>query len=286
MRVLITGANGLIGRRLLTKLGAGYERHAVVRKMPDIPVEGVIYHQIDFGGAWAVSSLPETVDVIYHMAQSENFRNFPDGAMDVFKVNVDSTARLLDYAQKCGAARFVYASSGGVYGAGAHAFHENSPISEPGKLGYYLGSKLCSEILVESYVSCMQVNIARFFFVYGPEQKRSMLIPRLVDSVREGRALQLQGENGISINPIHVSDAAAALEKMMTVRESATFNIAGADVFSLREICEIAGQYLNKAPVFERNGTEGSNLVANIDAMKNILSVPQVSLVDGIKELV
>lgn len=284
MRILVTGANGLIGRRLLTKLGAGYERHAVVRKMPDVPVEGVIYHQIDFGGAWAVSSLPETVDVIYHMAQSENFRNFPDGAMDVFKVNVDSTASLLDYAQKCGAARFVYASSGGVYGAGAHAFHENSPISEPGKLGYYLGSKLCSEILVESYVSCMQVNIARFFFVYGPEQKRSMLIPRLVDSVREGRAVQLQGENGISINPIHVSDAVCALQKMLDVGQSTTFNIAGRGIYSIKDIAEIIGSLIGRSPVYQYSPGSAGDIVANIGMMEKELFSPKVCLEDGIKE--
>lgn len=34
-----------------------------------------------------------------------------------------------------------------------------------------------------------------------------MLVPRLVGSVARGKPIHLQGENGIRLNPIHVSDA-------------------------------------------------------------------------------
>ncbi|WP_435641553.1 NAD-dependent epimerase/dehydratase family protein [Micavibrio aeruginosavorus] len=286
MKVLVTGANGLLGRRLAQRLSDRNSVHAVVRAMPENPLSNVEYHKIDLGGEWSDASLPRDIDVIFHLAQSENFRNFPDKAMDIFRVNVDSTARLLDFAKRVSAKHFVYASSGGVYGTGNQAFHENSPITSHGKLGYYLGSKLCSEILVENYAQCMIVNIVRFFFIYGPEQKRSMLIPRLVDSVRDGRAIQLQGERGISINPIHVSDAVVALEKIMDIKESATFNMAGAESFSLRDIAMMAGAVIGKDPVFEKVGDEGQNIIANIDLMKKILVEPSISLRDGLKQLV
>src|SRR5690606_16134670 len=142
--------NGLLGRRLLAALCGAHDVYAVVRTMPDNPVAGVEYCVIDLGAAWESSSLPDRIDVIFHFAQSAHFRDFPAQAMDVFRVNIESTARLLDYAQKTKVRRFVYASSGGVYGAGSQAFHENSPITPHGQLGYYLGSKLCSEILTEN----------------------------------------------------------------------------------------------------------------------------------------
>lgn len=286
LKVLVTGANGLLGRRLVAQLSISHNVHAIVRSVPEDPIKGVKYHVIDLGHDWDVASLPDGVDVIFHLAQSENFRDFPDKALNIFKVNIESTARLLDYAQKKNIKRFVYASSGGVYGTGNRAFHENSPITSHGKLGYYLGSKLCSEILVENYAQHMLVNIVRFFFIYGPEQKRGMLIPRLVDSVKEGRAIQLQGNDGISINPIHVSDAVNALEKILGLGESATFNIAGPEAFSLRQIANIVGDIIGVEPVFETVYGEGQNIIANIDLMKTALCSPSLSLRDGLKELV
>ncbi|AGH97796.1 NAD-dependent epimerase/dehydratase family protein [Micavibrio aeruginosavorus] len=285
-RIVVTGANGLIGRELLLSFCSEHEIHAVVRKIPDQPVNDVIYHKVDFSDEWDVSDLPSSPDVIYHLAQSENFRDFPNSAMDVFRVNIDSTARLLDYARKSEAARFVYASSGGIYGTGVHAFHENSPISEQGKLGYYLGSKLCGEILAESYASHMHVNIMRFFFVYGAEQKRGMLLPRLVDNVKSDRSIALQGENGISINPIHVSDAVRALRKVMDLDQSATFNVAGPDTYSLREIANMIGEFVGKEPIFQNADNSGGDIVANIDFMRSVLCEPKVSLRDGVKELI
>ncbi|AEP09351.1 NAD-dependent epimerase/dehydratase family protein [Micavibrio aeruginosavorus] len=284
--VFITGANGLVGRVLVARLSEYCNVHAAVRTIPQIRKEGVQYHLIDFAKDWDDGVLPPDLDIVFHLAQSENFRDFPNQAIDIFKVNIDSTARLLDFAQKTNVKRFVYASSGGVYGAGNHAFHENSPITSHGKLGYYLGSKLCSEVLVENYSPYMLVNIARFFFVYGAEQKRSMLIPRLVDSVKEGRPIQLQGKDGIFINPIHVSDAVRALEKMTGLNESATFNIAGSEIVSLREIADLVGAMINKTPVYQMVDGESQNIIANIELMKSDLCIPSVSLSNGLKDII
>ena len=284
--VLITGANGLVGRVLAEKLSAYCNVHAVVRSIPKVRQDGVEYHLLDFAKEWNDNILPRNLDVVFHLAQSENFRDFPNQAIDIFKVNIDSTARLLDFSRKTNVKRFVYASSGGVYGSGSHAFHENSPITAHEKLGYYLGSKFCSEILVENYSPYMLVNIARFFFVYGAEQKRSMLIPRLVDSVKEGRPIQLQGSDGIFVNPIHVSDAVRALEKMTSLNVSSTFNIAGPEIVSLREIADLVGAMINKTPVYQMRDGESQNIIANIDLMKSDLCIPSVSLSNGLKDII
>src|SRR5690606_28137079 len=110
-----------------------------------------------------------------------------------------STLKLLDYARHQGARTFIYASSGGIYNAGSHLCSEDANIYIGRDLGFYINSKLCSEILIESYAEHMTVIILRFFFVYGPGQRTSMLIPRLVQSVYEGKIITLDGENGLHI---------------------------------------------------------------------------------------
>lgn len=285
-KILITGANGLLGRQLTTMLiEECCEVYSITHTVPYNPIPGAHYITVDFSANWSNNILPQKIDKIIHLAQSSNFRDFPNSALDVFKVNIDSTARLLDYAHRVGVNQFIYASSGGVYGNGTQAFKENAPIVPHGKLGYYLGSKTCGEILVQSYASVFQVTVVRPFFMYGPGQNRNMLIPRLFDSVRLNKPISLQGDNGIRINPIHVDDASAAMVAALSLDESSTFNIAGPEVLSLRDICESMGAYLGIKPILIQLTGEPSDLVADISAMHEKLIYPKRILSDYYKDI-
>lgn len=283
---LVTGANGLLGGKLLPILAVEHEVHALVRTMPKNPIPEVKYLVIDLSNDWSVEDLPQHIECVIHLAQSRSFRDFPESALDVFKVNIESTARLLDYACRVSATQFIYASSGGVYGNGSRAFSENSPIVPPGKLGYYLGSKMCGEIMAQSYSSGMQVNILRFFFMYGSRQKRDMLIPRLIDNIKAGRPIVLKGENGIRLNPIHVDDAVTSMKKVLKTSESATYNIAGLEVLSIREICNKISNLVEENPVFVQEGSTGNDLIGEISTMRKVLHEPNISLSKGIIRMI
>jgi len=284
--ILITGAGGLLGRHILEVAHNSCVIHAIVHSDSVKQISGVTYHFVDFASDWSANKIPSKIDTIIHLAQSSRFREFPEKALDVFKVNIDSTARLLDFASRAGVTRFIYASSGGVYGKGGVAFTENSPIATPGQLGYYLGSKMCSEILAQSYASLMHIVVLRPFFIYGPGQNRTMLIPRLMDNVASGRPISLHGSDGIRVNPIHVKDAAAAVIAGLSVNQSATFNIAGPDVLSIREICEGMGSYLGRDPVFATLGGEAEDIVGNNTAMCEQLVCPSRSLLTSLKDII
>lgn len=288
MKILVTGAHGLLGHEfieLISSSSSGHHVHAVVRDLPEERVASVQYHALDLSENFECKKLPTDIDVVYHLAQSSLFRGFPGTALDIFNVNIHSTALLLDYAYKTGVKRFVYASSGGVYGSGGLAFDENAVINPKQDLGYYLGSKLCSEILCQNYSSHMDVTILRFFFLYGARQKRSMLLPRLVDSVRDGKTVYLQGDEGISINPIHVKDAVKCLEKILLSKGSQTINIAGDRTYSLKSICSIIAGHTGVEPVYEYSDQAPQDLLADISLLKEKLYEPQILLEDGIKDL-
>jgi UDP-glucose 4-epimerase len=285
--ILITGANGLLGRHLLHSLQSSqqYDIEALVRQQPSVPIPNVSYRVIDLSSDWSTDSLPPKVDAVIHLAQSAHFRDFPAKALDVFAVNVASTARLLDYAHRAGAQQFLYASSGGVYGSGKQVFRENSAIGDPGLLGYYLGSKLSGETLAQGYAAQMQVVILRFFFIYGAGQNRSMLIPRLVDSVRDGKPITLVGKEGLRINPVHVSDAAAAVTAVLDTKESAIYNVAGDETVSLKDLCRKIEALVEQEAHFIESEGEGMDIVADISAMKQRLHKPIVHLETGLKDL-
>jgi nucleoside-diphosphate-sugar epimerase len=286
-RCVITGATGLIGSSLVKELAGQWRIDAIARRAPDERLGDVNWHAMDLSAGFDDDALPKHVDSIVHLAQSEHFREFPDRAFDVFQVNAATTASLLDYARRAGARSFVLASSGGVYRPAPDSLHEELDIVSRGDLGYYIGTKLCSEILAEPYTSLFTVAIIRFFFVYGPGQRQDMLIPRLLRAVRNGEPVTLQGEHGLRINPTHVSDAARATAHAMDLRQSDKINVGGPQVVALRELCEIIGRRVGRAPVFRTNpGEEPYPLVGDIEKMRRLLSPPRVGIEEGIAGLV
>jgi UDP-glucose 4-epimerase len=281
-RILITGCNGLIGESLVQKLKADESLNLTgIGRSKNSQIN---IFNIDLSKEWSDDSLPKEMDVIIHLAQSEKFRDFPETSIEVFNVNTYSTLKLLEYGRKAGVKKFIYASSGGVYGSSANEFNEDSPLVSAKDLGFYLSTKFCSEMLVENYSNFFDISILRLFFVYGPKQRKDMLIPRLIDSVKNGKEIKLQGESGIKINPIYVDDAASAIQKTLSIKGNFKFNIAGPEVLSLRDIVETISESTGIKPVYDIDKTvTPKNLVADIGKMTELLLEPKIKFKEGLK---
>ncbi len=246
--ILITGINGLIGQSLTAQLKTDSSINIYGLGRSDASWKNTII--IDLEREWSTAQLPEKMDIIIHLAQSEKFRDFPNYSLEVFNVNTYSTLKLLEYARNSGVQKFIYASSGGIYGNKEYGFNEEEPVSARKDLGFYLGSKFCSEIIAENYAPYFNLDILRFFFVYGKNQRRTMLIPRLVDNVRNGIPISLDGQEGIKTNPINVADAGSAIIKSMKLTGYHKINIGGSEILSLREMGNIIGNVTNRTPNF------------------------------------
>lgn len=282
--IIVTGATGLIGANLVAGLASQADLHCVARRSdPGVPAT---WHAMDLASNCDFSGLPKSADALVYLAQSEHFRNFPEHSLDVYQVNTVNLLRALDYARRAGVRNFVYASSGGVYGTGENRMSEEIPIPARGNLGFYLSTKLCSEIVAQNYAQYFNVVILRYFFVYGPGQRQSMLIPRLIQRVRDGQPLVLQGEDGIRTNPVHVSDAVAATRRALELDRSHTVNVGGPEVLSLREIGRLIGEAVGREPIFKTdNSSPPGHLAGDITRMRDLLVAPKVRFADGIRTL-
>ena len=284
--ILLTGSNGLLGRHVTALFARqGHKVFAMVRSEPDAPHDNVEYVKSDLSGDVDESLLPENIDAIFHLAQSSNFRDFPAMGRDIFAVNVMAVSQLLDYGRRAGCSHFVYTSTGGVYAKLASSIKENSPLNSIPELGPYLGSKLCGEIIAQSYLNEMNVSIFRPFFIYGSGQKRDMLLPRIFDRVVNGEPIQLQGKDGLIINPTHVEDAANIMMACLDKPLNLVLNIAGPEAMSLREIATLIGQFVGKEPVFEFVDGDAVNMVADINSLSAKLFRPERSFSQYLKDL-
>ena len=286
-RVLVTGASGLIGRKVVERLRAeaGYEPLVLVRSPAptSIGTETIV---ADLADTDFISRLPAKMDAVIHLAQAEGYASFPEQSRSVFQVNVAAFNGLLDWAWKAGVRHFVHASTGGLYGRGRDAFHEKDSIRLEGPLSFYFGTKRAAELLAEPYGKLFGVTALRFFFVYGPGQNRNMLIPRLAEAVETGRAVTLDGSDGMRINPVHVDDAAAAAVAALCLDGHTVVNIGGPEALSIRDISRIIGEKFGKPAVFEQSGEPGGrNLLGDISLMRRLLHQPQIGFREGVNYL-
>jgi nucleoside-diphosphate-sugar epimerase len=294
MRILITGAGGFLGKRLTRQLaGKGHEVTAIVRRDP--PAEDSSYFRAPGINVLKVDlarldcgSLPAGMGAIYSIAQSSHFRDFPAKADDIFAVNVSANMKLLQWAMDNKVRKFVFASSGGIYGGRPGGMlRESDPLSVDPPLGFYLGTKLCAEVILQN---CRQffdtMVILRPFFIYGPGQRKDMLIARMVESVRDGRPIQLQGPDGLRLNPVFVDDAAAAFARALDLVGWHIINVAGPAAVTLREIGEKIGACLGRKPVFEVKEGTPIDYVAATDAARSKLGMPFTDIDEGIKATV
>ena len=150
-KIIITGANGLIGSYLVKLLTEKYQIHSLVRNKPPKSVENVIYHNIDLGQQVNYSKLPDKADAIVYLAQSDNFRNFPEKSAEIFQVNTSQVLHMLDYARQAGVRTFIYASSGGVYGSygGERGFSEETCFCD-WKFRFLSSTKLAQKFLLKT----------------------------------------------------------------------------------------------------------------------------------------
>lgn len=261
-------------------LAKGHEVCAIARssRATDTPSE-VSWIAQDLAESLDYSELPARVDAIIHLAQSRFYKEFPERAQDIFNVNTWSTQHLLEYGRSAGIERFIFASSGGVYGFGDREFIETDPVNPT---NFYLSSKCCAEMIIANYKDFFNTIVLRPFFVYGEGQDPTMLISRLVRSVLDAIEINVQGE-GIRINPVYVADAAKAFEQALAVAGNQIINIGGSEVLSLRQIGQTIGQELGREAVFKASGEgEPLGLVGSISKMKELLCAPETLFREGL----
>jgi nucleoside-diphosphate-sugar epimerase len=283
VRILVTGATGFIGSHLVPVLAATNEIHAITRG-PHADVPGVEWIEHDLRDPIENAPLPTRIDTVVHLAQSRRYRDFPGGAPDIFALNVGSTFELVEYARRAGATRFVFTSTGGVYGHGDERFVEEDVVNP---INFYLASKHAAETILAPYVTQLHTIVLRLFFVYGPGQGQ-MLISSLARKVLAGEPITIEGDPGIRINPLYVDDAVRVLERTLQHDASLLCNVAGHETVTISDLVHVLGDIVGRAPAIEHIPADhNGDIVGDTKRMEEELGVtPRVSLHDGLSQVV
>jgi nucleoside-diphosphate-sugar epimerase len=231
MKILVTGATGKVGSRLVPRLLAkGHDVTILVRDTAKtIPGTRVVV-----GDLHEPETLPAAVanvDAIIHLAAL--FRTFTDNE-GIVKTNHTGTVALARAALAAGVKRFIFTSTGNVYQAGyGHPAKETDPvdINDPRA---YAASKIAAE--QELLQLHPDVRILRLGFVYGD---RDPHIEEIMPVLK-----QWKRHPGYRMHMIHHLDVAQAL--LMLLQQDGLsgeiFNIADDAPISLYELANSVGK--------------------------------------------
>jgi nucleoside-diphosphate-sugar epimerase len=251
-RVLVTGADGFIGRALCARLTAAHISHTgAVRALgPDDTASHDIVALGDFAAAdW--TSVLRGVDAIVHLAGRAHVATAHDASdpTPFVVANVHVTRRLLDAAARAGVRRFVLASTIKVYG-------EATPPGKPFRAGdsaaprdAYAHSKAGAEAVLWQACRAGTIEgvVLRLPLTYGPGVKGNFA--RLLEAIAAERRLPLARiDNRRTM--LYVGNAVSAIESAVTVRALAgeTLPISDAESVSTAELAERLARELGVAP--------------------------------------
>lgn len=279
LKILITGVNGFVGSSM-AKYFENQDLFLLARKFDKNPKGKRIIQ--DLKEKLDTSKLPENIDIIIHEAARAG-RDVPSGDKEAWKINVEATKQLIEYAVKSGAKKFVFASTSAVYPSAEEAVSEET---KPEPQNYYAETKLAAEEEIKKFESNLDYLIFRYFYPYGPGQNRG--IHKVVDRVLKGEEIVVynKGDNP-KTNPIYIDDVNTLTKKSFDIKGSHIINMGGIEIVKIKEIADWVGEMIGKRPKYKFvNDKNKKNEIGDVEKMKKLLGIPKVKIRRGLEKTI
>mgnify|MGYP005643753751 FL=1 len=195
-RVLVTGADGFIGSRLVEMLvSKGYKVRALSQYnsfnnwgwLEDVPCKDKIeIFTGDIRDPHYCKYITKDIDIIFHLAALIAIPYSyvaPDSYVDT---NIKGTLNICQAAKENGNIRVIHTSTSEVYGTAQYVpIDENHPTQPQSP---YSATKIAADAMAMSFYNAfdLPVTIARPFNTYGPRQSARAVIPTIITQISNG----------------------------------------------------------------------------------------------------
>jgi dTDP-4-dehydrorhamnose reductase len=255
-KILITGANGLLGQKLVEQLVAEGEFEVIATgKGPTrLNGDGFTYLSMDITVPEEVYSVIGSVapNTIIHSAAMTNVDQCELNQEACIEINVKATASLVAAAERV-KAHFIFVSTDFIF-SGEDGPYDEEAVAAP--VNFYGESKLQGEQLVIN--SKTSWAIARTVLVYGiaNDLSRSNIILWVKSSLEAGKTIQVVDDQFRT--PTLAEDLALGCILIAKHRATGIYNISGAELLTPYEMAIQTADYfdLNKDLINKTDSTK------------------------------
>ena len=243
-KVLITGANGFIGRVLVKQLLAeGVEVKVLVReKITALSLENIV---LDLTEDWQINPCKD-VDTVFHLAgKAHALSEIAADNQEYQQINTEGTHKLLEAAKQAGVEKFIFFSSVKAVGDMPTMQDESNQKQADTPYGQ---SKRAAEQLVLSGGYVPHPVVIRPCMVYGNSEKGNL--PKMISAIARGFFPPLpEVHNHRSM--VHVEDLAKAalLAAQNPTAAGQIYIVSDGQDYSTRQLYEWICNALDKKPL-------------------------------------
>lgn len=280
MRVMVTGATGLVGAHI----------QAGLSQTPGISPVGLTRQSVtDLAGDKVCAQLLNlgTFDAIVHCAA-----NIPSAT--VSSLQAAEKNKCIDNNIFCYASQqlipLIFISSVSVYTeyGSNRTLTEASPTLDTPRNNPYAFGKVESEQLYQQLPSCA---IFRISSPYGVGQKNRNVLSLFVEKVASGQDIAYLGHGSRTQDFIHAQDIARAVIQGLMLHQTGIYNIVSGQPVSMKELAEMAAGLSGECPVRvianpQEDPQESFRAIFhNTRAKETLKWQPCISLEEGLHQL-
>jgi dTDP-4-dehydrorhamnose reductase len=247
MKVLVTGANGLLGQHLIRQLveEGKFTIHATGKGTSRLPYgagSGLTYHAADLTDFKKAQALVEKISphIIIHAAAMSQPNDCAADKTACWKTNVGATRVLVKAAQKT-KSYFIYVSTDFVFDGTEGPYDEHA---SPNPINDYGESKLLAEEIVE--MSGLHWAIVRTVLVYGDKVPggRNNFVLWVKDQLEKGQAIKVVNDQ--QRTPTYVEDLAKGIVLVLMKHAKGIYHISGKDLCTPYQLALLVAQLMKK----------------------------------------
>jgi dTDP-6-deoxy-L-talose 4-dehydrogenase (NAD+) len=252
MRILLTGGTGFIGQPTCDAL-AGHELLVLTRRDTGVPPvrttrpDGATLLHGDLFDLRAIEPQIRAFspDAAIHLAWSD----LPDYSLPVCQKNFNAGLDLFRLLRDGKCPRVVVSGTCFEYG------NLTGPVAEhmqPTKQGLFAAFKSAQRLVATSVLadSATALLWARPFFVYGPGQRATSLIPSAIAALAAGGKPDIRSPDAVN-DFVYVDDVARGLAALATsAAPCGTYNLGSATPTRVRDVVNLVARGLNLSDVY------------------------------------
>ncbi len=253
MRILVTGATGFIGRKLVGRLvDSGHEIVALVRASSNtagLP-EGIVFEEADLLNYESLEAIVGNVQAVIHLAAYFDF--YPSDVDLLYQVNVEGTRNLMNACVGTQVERFIYCSTAEVTGPVRYPPGNEDTELLP-QFDYSKSKKMAEETIREiTKDTNLQHIILRPTGVLGEGDTYTIL--ELLQALNNGEIPVLPGDGEKRVMYTYIDDVVEAFVAAVSSNSALdnTLLICPDDPVTYNEIITFLGETLGVKPPSRR----------------------------------